>query len=95
MMHSAGLERMARRIAETVTSAVDRDRDDRALHPLMREALVVELLRALLPAMPSRSGAALVEACNRCLGRFAGFELAAPQVQTVDPDDGSVTMRGG
>ncbi|MCJ2093155.1 hypothetical protein MKK67_11695 [Methylobacterium sp. J-072] len=78
-----------------MASAVERDLDKGALHPLMREALVVELLRALLPAMLTQSGAALAEACNRCLGHFAGFQPPAPQVEVIDLDDGVVTMRQG
>ncbi|MCJ2093763.1 hypothetical protein MKK67_14870 [Methylobacterium sp. J-072] len=78
-----------------MASAVERDLDKGALHPLMREALVVELLRALLPAMPTQSGAALAEACNRCLSHFAGFQPPVPQIEAVDLDDGSVTMRQG
>ena len=95
MTSNPSLERTARLIAENVASAVERDLDSGALHPLMREALVVELLRALLPAMPAQSAAALVDACNRCLGHFAGFELLIPRVEAVDLDDGSVTMRQG
>lgn len=85
--------RAARAIAENVASAVEREQQNIALHPLIREALMVELLRALLPVMPARSGAALVDACNRCLDRFTGLQSPPQRVEAVDPDDGSVTMR--
>lgn len=85
----------ARVIAESVASAIEREHKRGALHPLMREALVVELLRRLLPAMSSPSGVALADACNWCLDHFAGFHRPAPQVASVDLADGSVTMRKG
>ena len=93
MMPSPGLERTARVIAENVTSAVERDLDNSALHPLIREALMVEMLRAVLSVMPTSSGLDLAAACNRCLDRIAGLHLPIPRVAAVDPDDGSVTMR--
>lgn len=49
MMSSPGLERTARLIAENVASAVDRAQENAVLHPLIREALVVELLREGVP----------------------------------------------
>jgi hypothetical protein len=94
-MPSPGLERTARVIAENVASAVERGLDSSALHPLIREALMVELLRELLSVMPTSSGLDLADACNRCLHRIAGLHLPIPRVEAVDPGDGSVTMQEG
>ena len=94
-MHSPGLERTARLIEENVASAVERNLNKGALHPLMREALLVELLRALLPAMPTQSAAAQVATCNRCLDYFAGFQGPGRRIKAIDLADGSVTTRRG
>ena len=88
-------ETVARVIADNVASAVEHQQRRGALHPPMREALVIELLRALLSVMPTQSGAALVKACNLSLGQFAGLQVTRPRVETVSMVDGPVTMRAG
>lgn len=93
MMPSPGLERTARLIAENVIAAVAREPAAAALHPLMRDALMVALLREILPAMPAGSGEALAAACNRCLDRLTDLHMAMPRVETVDLFDGAVTLR--
>lgn len=93
MMPSPGLERAARVVAVNVASAVERGLDSSALHPLIRQALMVALLRELLSVMPTSSGRDLADACNRCLDRLAGLHLPIPRVTSVDPDDGMVAPR--
>ena len=96
-MQTPDLERAARVVAENVASAVEREQEGPSHHPLIREALMVELLRALLPVMPLQSSAALVEALQslrRLLRRFPGGGGRAT-VRGGRPGDGSVTMRRG
>jgi hypothetical protein len=99
MMQSPDLERTARLIAENVVSAVEREQETTPfqppLHPLIREALMVKLLRELLRVMPTQSGAVLADACNQCLDRFTSLKFSAARVEAIDPDDGSVAMREG
>lgn len=92
MMSSPSLERTARLIAENVVSAVEREQENTSLHPLIYEALIVELLREVLSVMPTESGVVLADACNRCLDRIADLHLPTLRVAAVDPDDGSVMM---
>jgi hypothetical protein len=92
MVRSPEIEAAARIIAENVISAVERERENTSLHPLICEALTVELLRGLLSVMPTQSGTVLADACNRCLDRIADLHLPTPRVAAVDPEDGSVTM---
>lgn len=92
MMQSPGSERTARLIAENVVSAIEYAQESTSLHPLIHEALMVELLREVLSVMPTQSSAVLADACNRCLDRISGLHLPTPRVQAIDPEDGSVTM---
>jgi hypothetical protein len=91
-MHSPEIEAAVRIIAENVVLAVEREQENIALHPLIYDALMVELLREVLSVMPTESGTVLVNACSRCLDRIADFHLPTPRVTAVDPADGSVTM---
>lgn len=92
-MTGPDVETAAKVIAESVVSAIDAQKPATPLHPLLREALLVELMRQLLLVLPTQSGSVLTEACNRCLDRIAVLNGSTPRVDDVDPDDGSVTMR--
>ncbi|TXN00060.1 hypothetical protein FV242_23340 [Methylobacterium sp. WL64] len=95
MLNSPTLESAAHIIAENVVSAVERECNDAGFDDLARETVVARLLREILFAMPTRSSKTLATACNRALDNTAGvMGLSSPRVEAVDPNDGSVTMRG-
>ena len=94
MMQSPVLESAAHIIAENVASAFERACDGADFDDFSREAIVARLLRDLLSVMPTQCSNTLTAACNRALDNTAGvMGLSGPRVETVDPDDGSVTMR--
>ncbi len=93
-MTGPDLEQAAQVIAENVVSAVMRDlmsslRDT----PMSREAAVTAIMVELLQVMPTEDSDRLADACNRGLGKLVISGAAGPVVETVDPDDGSVTMQ--
>ncbi|MCJ2134278.1 hypothetical protein MKK69_09465 [Methylobacterium sp. J-026] len=83
-------------IADKLVTAFESDRDGAPFHPTMSVTVVSVLVRSLLLVMPTVSDDALAAACNRELKTVVGaIGIGGPHVEAVDPDDGSVTMRGG
>lgn len=93
MMPSFDIEQVARIIAENVASAFERMCDDGGFEENERETVVQGLMRELLTVLPTSSSETLAYACNRHLSVLAECGMHGPRVESVDPDDGAVTMR--
>ena len=95
-MQGYDAETAAKIIADNVVSAYARDRDGSgALNPGVRDIVVGKLVQALVRVLPSEDGAFLATVCNFTLvDALGGMDTGGPRVEAVDPDDGSVTMRG-
>jgi hypothetical protein len=91
-MTGPDLERAAQVIAENVASAFERVHDG-TFEENEREMFVQGLMRELLAVLPTSSSHVLASACNRHLSVLAECGVHGPWVETVDPDDGVVTMR--
>lgn len=93
-MHGPDVEVAAKVIAENVVSAFEHEREGKnGIISLSRDMAVGGLMRELLAVMPTDDSDVLAAACNHFLDRLAMMTMPGPRVDTVDPDDGSVTMR--
>ena len=94
-MVGPNLEQAAQVIAANVVSAVVRDLSSSLRDtPMARDAAMTAIMIKLLQVMPTEDSDRLAEACNRGLGELMMIGASGPIVEAVDPDDGSVTMRG-
>ena len=96
-MENRDYEQAARIIAENVVSAFERGRHGiGGLKTVERAAAISELMRRLLTVLPTEDSDVLAAACNSVLDDvLAAMGLPGSRVESVDPDDGSVTMRRG